>query len=101
LCARKIEALVIGLGTLKLDDVAPANGVAYAQWNFPPGQYRARDYAHLNAQGYGIVVARMLPQLEALIARIARGDDLSPLWQRRHTPTVGGALALEVNASAA
>ncbi|MGA2567387.1 MAG: GDSL-type esterase/lipase family protein [Pseudolabrys sp.] len=67
---RKIEVLVIGLGSLKLDDVARANGVAYAQWNLPPGQYRTRDHAHYNAQGYAIVVARLLPQVEALIARI-------------------------------
>jgi acyl-CoA thioesterase-1 len=66
---RKIEVLVIGLASLKLDDVARANGVAYAQWNLPAGKYRARDNAHYNAQGYAIVVARMLPQIEDLIAR--------------------------------
>ena len=69
--ARKIEVLVIGLGSLKLDDVARAQNVAYAQWNLPPGKYRARDHAHYNAQGYSIVVARMLPQIEILIARAA------------------------------
>ena len=69
--ARKIEVLVIGLGSLKLDDVARAQNVAYAQWNLPPGKYRARDHAHYNAQGYAIVVARMLPQIEMLIARVA------------------------------
>jgi acyl-CoA thioesterase I len=69
--ARKIVVLVIGLGSLKLDDVARAEDVAYAQWDLPPGQYRARDHAHYNAQGYSIVVARMLPQVETLIARAA------------------------------
>ncbi len=69
--ARQIEVLMIGLGSLKLDDVARAEGVGYAQWDLPPGQYRARDNAHYNAQGYAIVVARMLPQVEALIARAA------------------------------
>jgi acyl-CoA thioesterase I len=68
--ARKIEVLVIGLGSLKFDDVARANGVTYAQWNLPAGKYRARDHAHYNAQGYSIVVARMLPQIETLIARV-------------------------------
>ena len=34
--ARKIEVLVIGLGSLKLDDVARAENVAYAQWILPP-----------------------------------------------------------------
>jgi len=66
---RKIEVLVIGLGRLDLADVARAQGVAYAQWNLPPGKYRARDHAHYNAQGYAIVVARMLPQVETLISR--------------------------------
>ena len=28
---------------LDLADVASANGVPYAQWNLPPGKYRARD----------------------------------------------------------
>jgi acyl-CoA thioesterase-1 len=67
---RKIEVLVIGLGSLKLDEIARAEKVAYAQWSLPPGKYRARDHAHYNAQGYAIVVARMLPQVEALIARV-------------------------------
>jgi acyl-CoA thioesterase-1 len=70
--ARKIEALVIGLGSLKLDDIARAENVAYAQWDLPPGKYRARDNAHYNAQGYAIIVARMLPQIEELIARAQR-----------------------------
>jgi lysophospholipase L1-like esterase len=38
----------------------------------PPGQYRARDHTHYNAQGYAIVVTRMLPQIETLIAHVAR-----------------------------
>jgi len=66
---RGIAVLVIGLGSLNLADVAKANGVAYAQWNLPAGKYRARDHAHFNAKGYSIVIARMLPQVEALIKR--------------------------------
>jgi acyl-CoA thioesterase-1 len=66
---RGIEVLVIGLGRLNLADVANANGVPYAQWNLPAGKYRARDHAHYNAKGYAIVIARMLPQIEALIRR--------------------------------
>ncbi len=34
------------------------------------GKYRARDHAHYNAQGYAIVVGRMLPQVEALLKRV-------------------------------
>ncbi len=66
---RKIEVLVVGFGGLKLDDVARAENAAYAQWDLPPGKYRAHDNAHYNAQGYAIMVARMLPQVETLIAR--------------------------------
>ena len=67
--ARRIQVLVAGLGRLDLSDVARANGVPYAQWSLPPGQYRARDGAHFNAAGYAILVQRMLPAVEALIER--------------------------------
>jgi acyl-CoA thioesterase-1 len=67
--ARRIEVLVIGLGGLDLSDVAKANAVPYTQWKLPPRKYRARDGAHFNAQGYAIVIARMLPQVETLIQR--------------------------------
>jgi acyl-CoA thioesterase I len=67
---RGIEVLLIGLGSLNLADVARAQSVAYAQWTLPPGKYRARDHAHYNAQGYAIVVGRMLPQVEALIEKV-------------------------------
>jgi len=68
--ARGIEVLVVGLGSLDLADVARANNVLYAQWRLPTGKYRASDGAHYNAQGYTIVVGRMLPQIESLIARV-------------------------------
>jgi acyl-CoA thioesterase I len=70
--ARGIEVLVIGLGRLDLSDVARTNRILYAQWNLPPGQYRARDGAHYNRQGYALVITQMLPQVEMLIARLAR-----------------------------
>jgi acyl-CoA thioesterase-1 len=66
---RGIEVMLIGLGSLDLADVTRARNVPYAQWTLPPGKYRARDHAHFNAEGYAIVVGRMLPQVEALIAR--------------------------------
>jgi acyl-CoA thioesterase-1 len=69
--ARGIEVLVIGLGSLNLSDVARAHGVLYAQWNLPPGKYRARDRQHFNAEGYAMVIARMLPLVETLIKRVA------------------------------
>lgn len=70
--ARKIEVLVVGLGSLDLASVAKDNNVLYSQWRLPPGKYRARDGTHYNAQGYAMVVARMLPLLETLIARAAQ-----------------------------
>jgi acyl-CoA thioesterase I len=70
--ARHIAVLVVGLGSLDLSDVARTNNVPYAQWTLPPGKYRARDGVHFNAEGYAIVVARMLPQVEALIKDLER-----------------------------
>lgn len=67
--ARRIEVIVAGLGSLDLSAVAKANKVAYAQWTLPPGRYRARDHAHFNAAGYRIIVSRMMPLVEAAIAR--------------------------------
>jgi acyl-CoA thioesterase-1 len=68
--ARQIEVLVVGLGRLDLADIARANDALYVQWTLPRGKYRARDGAHFNAEGYGILVGRMLPQVEALIQRV-------------------------------
>jgi acyl-CoA thioesterase-1 len=70
--ARNIEVLLVGLGSLNLSDVARAENVPYVQWYLPPGKFRARDRAHFNAQGYALMVAKMLPQVEALIARAGR-----------------------------
>jgi len=67
---RRILVMLIGLGSLDLADVAREAKVPYAQFKLPPGKYRARDGAHFNAEGYRIVVARMLPQVESLIATV-------------------------------
>jgi len=67
---RRILVMLIGLGSLDLADVAREAKVPYAQFKLPPGKYRARDGAHFNAEGYRIVVARMLPQVESLIAAV-------------------------------
>ena len=64
---RHIAVLLIGLGSLDLSAVAQAAHVPYASFKLPAGRYRARDHAHFNAEGYRIVVTRMLPQVEALI----------------------------------
>jgi acyl-CoA thioesterase-1 len=67
--ARRIQVLLVGLGRLDLSGVASANGTLYAQWNLPRGKYRAGDGQHFNGEGYAILVARMLPQIERLIKR--------------------------------
>jgi acyl-CoA thioesterase-1 len=85
--ARKIEVLLIGAGGLNFSAIASANGALYASWILPPHKYRARDGAHLNAQGYALVVARMLPQVEALIAGVERkryGSDSLPVSRPQH-----------------
>jgi len=69
--ARRIDVLVIGLGRLNLAEVAKADGVPYAQWRLPRGRYRARDGAHFDARGYGILVRQLLPLIENLIAQRA------------------------------
>jgi acyl-CoA thioesterase-1 len=68
--ARHVQVMLVGLGRLDFSALAKAQGAAYAQFRLPPGQYRARDGAHFNAQGYAILVRRMLPAVEALIARV-------------------------------
>jgi len=67
---RRIAVLLIGLGSLDLSGIARATHVQYARFKLPPGKYRARDGAHFNAEGYRIVVTRMLPEVERLIAEI-------------------------------
>jgi acyl-CoA thioesterase-1 len=69
--ARGIQVMVIGLGELNLSSVAAADGALYQQWTLPRGKYRARDGQHFNAEGYAIVVARMLPQVESLMKRVS------------------------------
>jgi acyl-CoA thioesterase-1 len=68
--ARGIQVLVIGLGSLDLSPVATASGALYAQWTLPRGKYRASDGQHYNADGYAVLVRQMLPDVEALIARL-------------------------------
>lgn len=68
--ARHIEVLVVGAGGLDFARLARANGALYAQWIIPPHKFRASDGAHYSAEGYRIAIGQMLPQVEALIARI-------------------------------
>jgi acyl-CoA thioesterase I len=69
--ARRIQVLVVGAGGLDFADLAKANDALYVEWKLPPHKYRARDGAHFNAEGYSILVTRMLPQVESLLQRAA------------------------------
>jgi acyl-CoA thioesterase-1 len=66
---RDIEVLVLGLGGLTFDKLAAANGALSLDFTLPPHKYRARDGAHFNAQGYALLVKRLLPPIETLIRR--------------------------------
>jgi acyl-CoA thioesterase-1 len=68
---RRIQALLIGAGGLRFQEVAKANDALYAEWKLPPHKYRARDGAHYNAQGYAIAISQMMPQVEMLLQRAA------------------------------
>jgi acyl-CoA thioesterase-1 len=68
--ARGIEVLVLGLGGLSYDELAAANGALSLKFTLPRRRYRARDGAHFNAQGYALLVRRMLPEVETLIRRV-------------------------------
>ena len=68
--ARGIAVLVLGLGGLKFDKLAAANGALSLNFTLPPRKYRARDGAHFNARGYAILIGRMLPPVETLIRQV-------------------------------
>jgi acyl-CoA thioesterase-1 len=69
---REIKVLLVGTGGLNFSELAKANDALYVEWTLPRHKYRARDDAHFNAEGYGILVGRMLPQVEELVQRAAR-----------------------------
>lgn len=73
---RKIQVLVANY--FDVTGGGAARGTYFVLFDvsrFPP-QYRIVDdpYHHLNAAGYDAVIARMLPAVEALIARVKKGD---------------------------
>jgi acyl-CoA thioesterase I len=70
--ARRIQVLLVGSGGLSFTKLAKANDALYVDWKLPTHKYRARDGAHINGEGYTILVARMLPQVEELVRRAAQ-----------------------------
>ena len=68
--ARGIRVLVLGAGGLNMAKLAADHDALYVDWTLPKHKYRARDHAHFNAEGYSILVTRMLPQVETLIRQV-------------------------------
>ncbi len=67
---RGSEVLVLGLGGLRFADLAAAEDALSLDFALPPHKYRTRDGAHFNAEGYAILVGRMMPQVEILLRRV-------------------------------
>lgn len=69
---RKIEVLVANY--IDVSGGPAARGTYFVQFDvsrFPPSYRIAEDpFHHLNAAGYDVLVARMVPAVEALIARV-------------------------------
>ena len=81
--AKGAEILLVGFRGTNLQPLADRYGAAYTDFNFPNNndpqyrvandpQMRSQGVAHFNAAGYDQIVARMLPQVEQLIARVRR-----------------------------
>ena len=82
--AKGMQVLLIGYyGSQGLDALAQKYDAKYADFNFPNNsdqqyriandpQLRTTGVAHFNAAGYDMIVARILPQVEELIARVRR-----------------------------
>jgi acyl-CoA thioesterase-1 len=69
----ELEVLLAGYRWADFSDIARAHDALYFQWGAPrqPRFYiRGNPGNHLNAAGYDVVVARILPQIETLIARV-------------------------------
>jgi hypothetical protein len=63
---RRVEILLIGARGTNMQPLAERYRIA----NDP--QMRTQGVAHFNAAGYDQIVARMLPHVEQLIARLKR-----------------------------
>jgi hypothetical protein len=68
-----LEVLLAGYRWADFADIAQAHDALYFQLGAPrnPRYYiRGNPGNHLNAAGYDVIVARILPQIETLIARV-------------------------------
>lgn len=81
--ARGAEILLVGFRNVNMEPLAQHYGAAYTDFIFPNNgdqkyriandpQLRTTGVAHFNPAGYDEIVARMLPQVEQLIARLKK-----------------------------
>lgn len=81
--ARGAEILLVGFRNVNLEPLAQRYGAAYTNFAFANNgdakyrvandpQARTQGVSHFNAAGYDEIVARMLPQVEQLIARLKK-----------------------------
>lgn len=81
--ARGTEILLVGFRNVNLEPLAQRHGAAYTNFAFANNgdakyrvandpQARTQGVSHFNAAGYDEIVARMLPQVEQLIARLKK-----------------------------
>jgi acyl-CoA thioesterase I len=69
----ELEVLLAGYRWADFSDIARAHDALYFQWGAPRKSrfyIRGNPGNHLNAAGYDVVVARIVPQIETLIARV-------------------------------
>jgi acyl-CoA thioesterase I len=69
------QVLIVSYRGADLSDVAAKHDALYFKWQVPRvARYYVRGNPgnHLSAKGYDVIVARMLPQIEALIGRVRR-----------------------------
>jgi len=80
---RGVEILLIGQPSVNMKPLADRHGAGYADFGFPDNgnqryrladdpQLRTRGMAHFNAAGYDMIVARIMPEVERLMAKVKR-----------------------------
>ena len=80
---RGAQILLIAPLAVNMRPMAERHGAGYADFNFPDNgnqryrvandpQLRTQGVAHFNAAGYDMIVARILPEVERLVAKVKR-----------------------------
>ncbi|HLL27991.1 MAG TPA: GDSL-type esterase/lipase family protein [Xanthobacteraceae bacterium] len=94
--ARDIKVLLIGLRTFSLADIAAANGAVYYPDFFAGVSHDGEKdpkytlifdpIQHLNAEGYGVVVSKLAPIVETMLARRESADSQAPTGHELSPP---------------